>query len=156
MKDKELYDKTISILVKAYLNDTLQHCNCQACAVGNIVAGNLNIKLIKLENRVVSENYIINNPNSDSGLWYDAIGDGKVRVKISDDILYQAKKTGYTPQQLANIELAFETADAPNGIRNDFDPLWMYNGLMSVVEVLGQIHEAEKEVTEETKLMFVK
>ncbi len=44
MKNKSLYDKTVSILVDAYMNDTLQHGNCFACAVGNIVAANCDVK----------------------------------------------------------------------------------------------------------------
>lgn len=40
MKRPELYQKTVDILVKAYFDDTLQHGNCYACAVGNIIAGN--------------------------------------------------------------------------------------------------------------------
>jgi hypothetical protein len=35
---KPTFSNTIDILVKAYLNDTLQHESCSACAVGNLVS----------------------------------------------------------------------------------------------------------------------
>jgi hypothetical protein len=38
MIKEPLYHKTIGILVDAYFDDTLQHGNCSACAVGNLVA----------------------------------------------------------------------------------------------------------------------
>src|SRR6187549_2861579 len=34
------FNSTVDILVKAYLNGTLLHGNCAACAVGNIIAHN--------------------------------------------------------------------------------------------------------------------
>jgi len=37
MENKKLFDRTVSILSKAYLNDTLRHGDCYACAVGNLV-----------------------------------------------------------------------------------------------------------------------
>jgi len=155
MKNKELYDKTISILVQAYLNDTLEHSNCAACAVGNIVAVNMGVKLFK--QRYFAMPIGSRGTPADTGLWFNAISDGFVNKNmLSPDILLQVKSTGYTPEELAKIELAFESADAPNGISNCFEPVWMYNGLMAVVEVLGQIHEVDKGVLSETKLMFIK
>lgn len=50
MKNKELFDKTIGILVNAYLNDTLENANCHACAVGNLVATNCGYEMIQSEN----------------------------------------------------------------------------------------------------------
>jgi hypothetical protein len=32
------FNHTVNVLVKAYLNDTLRHNNCYACAVGNMIA----------------------------------------------------------------------------------------------------------------------
>jgi len=42
MKNKKLFDKTISILVNAYLKGTLIHGDSCACAVGNLIAGHNN------------------------------------------------------------------------------------------------------------------
>lgn len=153
MKNKNLYDKTVAILVKAYLNDTLQHCECTACAVGNIVAGNLNIGLEKRGNQV----YLKDESGMSSGRWFGAISYGRVKEsRLTEEILHQIKSTGYTAQQLADIEQKFEHAYAPYGTDDDFEPEWMYNGLMAVVQVLGEIHEVSQEVTEETKLLFAK
>ncbi len=37
MKNKEQFEKTVQVLVKAYFEGTLEHMDCRACAVGNIV-----------------------------------------------------------------------------------------------------------------------
>lgn len=42
MKNQQLFDKTVSVLVNAYFNGYLNPVDCAACAVGNLVAGGLN------------------------------------------------------------------------------------------------------------------
>ncbi len=160
MKDKELYDKTISILVKAYLNDTLEHTNCYACAVGNIIASNMGFKVIK-------DRVKLNMGYGREAIWDNDFPFKKLAVRflrggciVKDvegininhpDVAIQIASTGYTALELALIESAFEEMSTIASPKK-----FMYQGLIRVVEVLGQIHEVEKEVTEETKLMFVK
>jgi hypothetical protein len=41
---KATFENSVDVLVKAYLNDTLEHGQCHACAVGNLICaetGNL-------------------------------------------------------------------------------------------------------------------
>lgn len=38
MKNKEQFDNSIKVLVKAYLEGTLLHLEVCACAVGNLIA----------------------------------------------------------------------------------------------------------------------
>jgi hypothetical protein len=148
MKNKELYDKTISILVKAYLNDTLQQGSCYACAVGNMIAANCGIKMI--------DKKWDKSPNT----YWDSVFSSYRGVQEIDKYAYcaEAKKeldsTGYIWKDLAKIEKAFESTRFNEEGRQRENA--MYEGLLAVVEVLGQIHEVEKEVIEETKLMFVK
>ena len=44
---KATFSNTVDILVKAYLNDTLRHCNCYACAVGNIISSAMGYRFVQ-------------------------------------------------------------------------------------------------------------
>ncbi len=156
MINKPLYDKTISILVKAYLNDTLQPNNCWACAVGNLVAANANKSYYKTLSIWNKDGFSYKWVDSDVSevVWYKAVYTVKgsqciVEDNYTGEIKRQIESTGYNLQEVAKIEFAFESG---SGGRYEN----MINGLMAVVEVLGQIHEVSKELTEETKLMFTK
>lgn len=162
MKNKELFEKTISILVEAYLNGTLVKGNCQACAVGNIVAGNNDWNYIT-EDLVEEDFHWDCVPHIDMIMgdwdieeikysyaqWYNVFGtfSQKPFTKPENYIggaKEQIDSTGYTWQELAEIEKAFEQS------------VDMYSGLMNVVEVLGEIHQVDEKIIEENKLMFVK
>lgn len=154
MNKPELYHKTVNILVDAYFNDTLIHNNCHACAVGNIVAANRGFKYVP----TCDEDLKVIWQQDTDGIWSDVfitIANGIQDVYPS---LYkrEAKKqidaTGYSYQDLAKIEYAFETA--PKGESNDE---WMFNGLMGVIDVLDQIHNnIDTTTTRATKERFVK
>lgn len=141
MKNKKLFDETVDILVKAYMNETLVHSTCAACAVGNIIGqklyGQSNIPLEAL---------------SDADHWGSVFGTLK-HGKIYRPSFYKerAKKqidsTGYNLDELIKIEAAFESIKS-----NDKDG---YKGLMVVVDVLCEIHECE-DIKEETKELFIK
>lgn len=130
MKNPALFNKTISILVKAYQNDTLEHGICSACAVGNLCNG--------------------------SGAWshvfYTCTG-GQIikRGNYFGWIKETIDATGYTWQELAKIEYSFETAK-----KGSTHEEWNFNGLMAVCDALMKIHEATPEETESAKLQFVK
>lgn len=153
MKNETLYNKTVNILVDAYFNDTLVHCNCYGCAVGNLVAANMGLKYVgkgkKLRWRGVKSIY----QGFPSKNWIDVLQMGEVNIEEYDGVAkMQIDATGYTPQELARIEHAFEN----EGIyqRNDQT---MFNGLMAVIEVLDQIHEnTDQTVTQSSKQKFVK
>lgn len=158
MKNETLYNKTVDILVQAYFKNTLQHTNCFACAVGNMIAGNMGIKFVN------------ENDNPDSIVWEGFKGYASVsgecdvqktavyylcdRAKpMSDEILKQVKATGYTIHQLRTIEQAFESVDGD--LENEDQ--WMFNGLMAVIDVLDIIHEnTSSQITKETKQKFQK
>lgn len=151
MLKPELYEKTVSILVQAYLNDTLEHGDCCGCAVGNMVAANCGYSFIKLQNYQEWE--------SNSPCWDDVFctARGKQELhmrnyRLSEEARKQIDSTGYSVRQLAKIEFAFETA--PYG---DSDDEWMFNGLMAVIDILDQIHgNTDTEVTTTQKNRFTK
>lgn len=150
MKNPELYNRTVDILVQAYFNDTLQHGNCHACAVGNLVAANCGYSFIKYSDRQRWE--------KSSPYWQEVHMVGSCGTQwIAPDWYHNGAKhqidsTGYKWEETAKIELAFETA--PKGNSEDE---WMFNGLMAVIDVLDEIHEnTDKQVTQLSKSKFNK
>jgi hypothetical protein len=139
---KATFENTMDILVKAYLNDTLKHNDCQRCAVGNIVhaAGFPYYEL---------NGYSDSMPPDSCGNWkalfvtFDGHQSNRklgIGWFIEDPSWVSAAEkminaTGYTEEQLAKVEYAFETASKG---KNEDD--WMFNGLIAVLEVVAQIH----------------
>lgn len=152
MTNQEKFNDTISILVKAYLNDTLEHCNCHACAVGNIIASKMGISITEGRYGMVW-------PTGNDPVWFDAIWiDEVLSSKITPKIKEQYESTGYTGSELARIEYAFEhceAGDSDDGY-DSLDPEYMFNGLMAVLDVLAEIHGISLQQKESAKLMFVK
>lgn len=144
MKNKQLFDKTIGILVNAYMNNTLAHGSCMACAVGNLIAAN-NGLVVNLENRE-NENATWNEDISSP--WYHiVIGSrnmGGRKIGLS-----QILSTGYSISNIIEIENSFESAIKLDGERT-------FNGLMLVCDTIMQIHEATTEEITEAKQLFVK
>ncbi len=151
MKRQELYEKTVDILVQAYFNDTLRHGDCAACAVGNLINARKKFsteerkKLNALggyEREGWSEVFCTYNRTQQEIIPFNYKGLAKKQIDL----------TGYTYNQLAKIEKAFETADAG---KSDED--WMFNGLMAVIDVLDKIHKnTDTNVTENSKNKFNK
>lgn len=152
MKNKELFSKTVSILVKAYQNDTLIHSSCHACAVGNIIAGNMEIPFSN--SRQSRPEWIFpHRPEWQAvhsfynGIQtFDNYGFGNWQTGLQ-----QIESTGYTPKDTAKIEHAFETVDYTTSKDER-----MFAGLMAVVDTLMQIHEATETEAQQAKELFVK
>lgn len=152
MRNEQLYIKTVDILVQAYFNDTLQHSNCYACAVGNIVAGNMGVGFFMGNNGQLIW-------NGKSPIYYDTDQNKDYRSTLTTCVSYprnnnlsnyqqeQLSATGYSFNDLTKIEEAFEGADEGDD--------WMFNGLMAVIDVLDEIHENKDEsITESSKKKF--
>lgn len=148
MSNIDKFNETVSILVKAYMNDTLKHQDCTACVVGNLCEGNPIWKYLFMTYEGIQSQY---------DLTDDVITAIHLRVNSVKSIneLYEkainiCKRTGYTVDQLAKIEYTFETV---GGLGDDER---MFNGLMAVVDVLAEIHSIDLTVKENAKLLFVK
>lgn len=147
MKNKALFDKTIKILVNAYLSNTLVHNNCCACAVGNIIAANMQIKYdpyLKWVGKQLAWSTVfvtMRSKTEQTQRPWAYTGNAKEQIDA----------TGYTWQELALVESAFERA--PLGNNNEER---MFNGLMAVVDALCQIHGMTEETKQVTKELFVK
>jgi hypothetical protein len=145
MKNKAQFDHTVKILVSAFLNNSLVHGNCHACAVGNIVAANLDIKFdkdLKWIGRQVAWSAVF------VTLQYQISQVRRPRA-YSGEAQKQIDATGYTWQELASIEYAFERAKGKTPEAHTF------NGLMAVIEVLCQLHEMDVSAETAAKQLLV-
>jgi hypothetical protein len=164
MINKELYDKTIKILVQAYVNDTLQHGWCSSCAVGNLVAYGMGTKPVKNSNVFGNGSFadwsmlfmtsIESDPISCISKKIQKFKAQYLDPSVCSNTSTQIGATGYEWYHLALIEQAFEREivnDEDNHSERD-----TFDGLMAVIDVLGEIHEVDPIETEETKKLFVK
>lgn len=170
MNRPELYTHSVDTLYQAYFNDTLEHGNCEACAVGNILkeaskkTGVPNFRWNNLFVTVVEtdEDGIVNHRQQVAGKGeviasHPFFGIRPIRAVRKDHVrsLENAHKlvaaSGYTTEELARIEYAFETA--PKGESKED---YMFNGLAAVLGVLKDIHQVEEGVAEEKKASFRK
>jgi len=129
------FENSVNILVKAYLNDTLKHFRCGACAVGNLIAGTLNANIFDdghSPDYVLPSGLIVGVP----WLCFRSLQEDKLNV---NDLL------GYSDDEIDLIEEAFEQGDHD-----------MFLSLMRVVDVLADIHHISLEAKEEAKALFVK
>lgn len=150
------FHKTVDILVKAYLNGTLEHDNCYACAIGNMVAANMGLRFIgdkTIRRGIHWEGF----PN------YGSLGPDKMWTNVcytndEGEQFFRPHKykgipkkqidsTGYSIEEVAMIEHAFETATGKDR---------MFAGLMAVVDVLAEIHGIDLTEKESAKALFVK
>jgi hypothetical protein len=150
---KPTFEQTVDVLVRAYMNDELAHRICSACAVGNIVAAALGTRPKVIGGPTVFDNNLFEDGTRTD--WYDAMIGSHCRG------IDQIHKTGYTVSEIKQIEHAFEHAPGePEGDGmfpgKTTDPVWMFNGLMAVVDVLAEIHGVDLTAKESAKLQFVK
>lgn len=163
---KAEFNKTVDILVKAYLNDTLKHGNCFACAVGNIVANGLGKRVVNVLDKGFEDtvwegctrdtNYpgYVRDEITGWGAAFYTKQSSRRQVITKENLTHpivqnQIDASGYTWQELAAIEKAFESVA-------EFDNNKMFDGLMNVVDVLASIHNVDLTVKEQAKQLFVK
>jgi hypothetical protein len=146
MYTKEQFHETVGILVRAYMNDTLEHGNYCACAVGNLIAEKVGATLI-YEPMKSGSKFSWSHPEFNGYEWYCV---NPTRKMITE--------SGYKHSDLMRIEKAFEHAEKPDDVSpNDFmNDKWMFNGLMAVVDILCEIHDMNETEKQEAKEMFVK
>jgi hypothetical protein len=136
MNNLDKFQNTVAILVKAYLEGTLQKGNCAMCAVGNLVAAALDLDM-----------------NMGNGpCWLTKQGDYILPTWFSVDNETQRKAIGYTRHQVSRIEDAFEGWYEFEKDEDESE----FGGLMRVVEVLADIHQIDLSTKEAAKALFVK
>lgn len=153
------FNHTLSVLVKAYFEGTLQHGNCHACAVGNIVAESNKFKFTGKQlgffGRIIWDDAL---SMGQKPMWQELFVTSTKGSQIINhdnydgEVKEQIDATGYSWRELARVESAFESAHDEEGDQDEC----MFNGLMNVVEELAKIHNIDLETTEKAKALFVK
>ena len=158
MINEKLYNKTVSILVDAYFKETLKSQNCMACAVGNIIAANNNYEIVKVSGKTY---WMDKEGNYITPLWLNVVGTVEERIlgfrvdtnqflkmhKYDEATKKEIESSGYKLHEFALIENAFEKGHKGKDK--------MFNGLMSVINCLDEIHKNKDVlITQNSKLMF--
>lgn len=157
---KATFENSVSVLVRAYMNDTLRHGDCTACAVGNLLGGEPCWNRLFVTPRSISDGLTPQLIAKRGQYVASFLGSLYIRDNPSDNVLAQIKrgkaaikKSGYTVKELMRIEYAYEAAPGyPVGKtaqEAETDDTWMFNGLMAVVEVLAEIHGVDLSVKEQ-------
>lgn len=150
------FDQTVNVLVQAYLNDTLKHGDCTACAVGNIIAASIDCKMVAPRENVRCRFEWMKNGVYYEPIWSAVFASNRYGQQLRSPKKYRGmyKKqidiTGYDWKELARIEKAFESN---RFFDNDES---MFTGLMAVVDVLAEIHGIDLTVKDQAKLLFQK
>ncbi len=156
------FNHSVGVLVKAFFEGTLEHENCYACAVGNLITCANDLKYIRGKKdvrlcwdgfmNIYDHTYTVTARDQEEN-WMAVI-----TGRRNDNLNYYNGRrkeiidsTGYTVGELSLIEDAFEQAPFGNN-----DEEWMFNGLMAVVNVLAEIHAVDLTAKEQAKLLFVK
>lgn len=131
-----LYQRTTDILFQAYFNDTLKHNDCSKCPVALLILAGGGDKFSYWWDSYYGPNGIEGLEEAWSSVFLTR---GPIQTIHPENYQGIAKQiidsTGYTWQDLAKIEFAFESA--PHGMNEDDH---VYNGLVAVLEVLKEIH----------------
>jgi hypothetical protein len=152
------FNHTINILVQAYVNNTLKKGDCRACAVGNILGTpRWSALFVTCSLEDGGKRQITALPGCVLINWANRIIQVPICALTEQDAkrIEEAREaiiaSGYTIEELARVENAFELA--PEGNNRDEA---MFNGLMAVVDVLADIHGIDLKQKEETRKLFVK
>lgn len=148
----ERFQRAFNALTTAYFEGTLAKGHCCKCAVGNLC------------NNTETWSYLFCSSQSGQTIYYDGqylrnpfVNSPDDRVLIIKRALSEIAATGYTWQELAKVEEAFETNTkiwvskyeyhSEQAILED-----QYNGLAAVFKVLCELDGIEDSMQYETQL----
>lgn len=139
------FEKTVSVLISAFVNETLAHETFCGCAVGNILA---EANGCKVKNNQYGFFNWYKGKKIVNTLWRFVFSTvDSVQITFEKHYNGEAKKeidaSGYTWRELAKIEFAFETAEGKTADER------MFNGLVAVFSVLAEIHSVDLSVKEQ-------
>lgn len=127
------FENSVSVLVKAYFNDTLVMGTCHACAVGNLVQDACGFKFKYIMGTIlVWENQYVN--------WFLS--------KDTGEHTNQTLAIGYSIQEIRSIEYAFEGWYSRYDGLKEAERKDVFLGLLRVVDVLAEIHGVDLTVKE--------
>tara|TARA_R110000822_G_C14997765_1_gene460417 strand:+ start:58 stop:531 length:474 start_codon:yes stop_codon:yes gene_type:complete len=137
---KEIYQKSVDILLDSYNAGTLFHGKCSACAVGNLVAANNDIELVKSINKWTESptaKWSEGVPLWNGVFATDSGGQAVFMYAYEGSTKTEIDSTGIPLTELMAIEKAFESAadeEENNG---------QYKGLCAVLDVMKDMVSEE-------------
>lgn len=147
---KATFENSVSVLVRAYMNDTLQKMSCAACACGNLVADANGYTFNKRLYSISSESLMWDQSeplvNYAWPTWRRSVRN-ECTANNENESRLQAESTGYTNSELVVIEDAFMRG-------NDSTDDGNFTALLAVVDVLAEIHGVDLSVKESAVLQF--
>lgn len=160
MSEQAKFDHTVQVLVQAYLNETLEKDNCQACAVGVLIAHAAGAVYVRKPNDYNGDLHLEAQPRIVD--WLGAICTSEDCDQDLDKQVYLNQpnikaafdSTGYSFEQLARIEYTFVSNDGDDPMASDAER--QYVGLMAVVDVLADIHGLDLTAATQAKARFVR
>ncbi len=142
MNRPEVYQKSVDVLAKAYVDGRLDKLDCAACAVGNLVAAGCGYKIIGY-NKYLGSDGIVRTPD-----WLFIVREWN----LNKEGVMEVNSTGYDKNELTRIERAFMYP--PEHLTCEYDE--QYHGLMAVLKVLDEIHEVtDQAVSIKSKSKFI-
>jgi hypothetical protein len=158
MKNKELYQKSVDILLDAYNKKELQHGNPCGCAVGNLVKSNCD-NLVK-DTNPGTEHFPFKpdwwfaaaqsfKEEKERGRWTNNDSDYD-----EDEAYRQIESTGYTIEEIYQIEKAFEDAvEEEDGFDEESSIVGIsqIHGLRAALNKLAEIHEMKDDSVKENQ-----
>ena len=140
MKNEQLYKETVDIILDAYNDGHLISGSACGCFVGNIVARRMGIAY--------------NAPGYNGDWWYGVIypinsnhASSEFVEKYGENGMKQIKVTGYSIQEVAKLEKAFENAATKLEKETDGSCSSIqksYVGMDAALKVLAEIHETDE------------
>jgi len=150
MKQSERFNRAYTALVNAYHNGTLAKGHCSACAVGNMVASSHRL-MVPNPLELTYQTSILTKDDLDISDWkflfethngYQSLSLGDTYNQEKGRLVI--KETGYSVEELAKIEFAFEIStriswrdyyiSTEQQILED-----QFNGLSAVLDVLLEL-----------------
>lgn len=174
MNREERFHRSVDVLATAYREGNLQSSECQACAVGNLCADAMGMKVgaVPSEYGARRLGWIKEDGSkySYAGFWLDPLFRlHRYSSSSSEEQVYSVHKegakqilaTGYTSLELDTIERAFEGACKAVRVKlgknaGYNDDSVHYAGLVAVYDALCTIHEVEVIDRVEADVLFFK
>lgn len=148
---KKVYDNAVNVLLDAYNNGTLEHGNCWACAVGNLVASASGYTFKAGDCGLVwKEGYGPDWSRSGMGMGFGLSLIESLKLKNTGETKRQIDSTGMSLEEIIIIEHAFEDSlkrtekgywyylDFPDNQKQG-----QYIGLCAVIDVMKDMVEDE-------------
>jgi len=168
----KLFSESVDVLKEAYFDDILEHWSCTACLVGNLIANRLDLKIARdnewmtmktdyepfiLPIHLPKYYWISENGETVKAQWNHVFNSDMLDVQHRHPEYYrgEAKRqldaTGFTWQELAEMEFAFESTKK---LKTDTDDDYMFNGLMRGIEKMADILNIDLNAKEQAKRPF--